>query len=146
MNRILLAAALLLLPAASTRAEPPGLDLWSKNHPQASRELGRWVKNHPQAARLMFEWDGTHPERSREFVGWTVAHPAQPVGTFIALHPDWPGFNAIAQGHRPALNAFMAWSRRHPPAAEALMAHPAGLRWAGEHLYAEYWQLRRPMR
>ena len=52
-------AALALVPALAL-AEPPGLDRWSKNHPQASVELGEWVRQHPQAARLMFEWDGTH--------------------------------------------------------------------------------------
>ena len=142
MKRMLVAVAA-LVPALAL-AEPPGLDMWSKNHPQASVELGNWVRNHPDAARKMFEWDGTHPERSKAFVTWSIMHPAQPIETFIALHPDWPMFDQIVGTHRPAANAFMAWSRRHPQAAETLMNHPGGLRWAGEHLYAEYWSLERP--
>ena len=77
MKKTLLAVAA-LLPALAL-AEPAGLDMWSKNHPQASRELGRWVQNHPDAARQMFEWDGTHPERSREFVTWTIVNPGAPI-------------------------------------------------------------------
>lgn len=142
MNRILLAVAV-LVPALAL-AEPPGLDRWSKNHPEASRELGTWVRNHPEAARMFFEWDGTHPERSKEFVTWAIANPRRPIQAFISTHPGWPEFNRIAASHRPAANAFAAWCRRHPPAAEALMSHPAGLRWAGEHLYAEHWSLEHP--
>ena len=139
----MLVAIAALVPALAL-AEPPGLDMWSKNHPQASVELGTWVRNHPQAARLMFEWDGTHPARSKEFVTWTIMHPAQPIQSFITTHPGWPYFDQIAATHRPAANAFMAWCRRHPQAAETLMNHPGGLRWAGDHLYAEYWSLERP--
>lgn len=139
----LVAAAVLLVPLA-VLAEPPGLDMWSKNHPQASVELGNWVRNHPQAARLFFEWDGTHPVRSREFVTWAIRHPVAPIQAFISTHPGWPLFDEIVASHRPAANTFMDWCRRHPQAAEALMFHPGGLRWAGEHLYAEYWSLERP--
>jgi hypothetical protein len=141
----MLVAALALVPALAL-AEPPGLDLWSKRHPEASRELGEWVRQHPQAAKLMFEWDGTHPARSKEFVTWAIAFPAQPIETFIQTHPGWPVFDQIVGTHRPAANAFMGWCRRHPPAAETLMNHPGGLRWAGDHLYAEYWSLERPRR
>lgn len=104
------------------------------------------MRNHPQAAHDFFEWDGTHPERSREFVTWTIANPGTGIGAFVRLHPGWPLFDAIARNHRNAANTFMLWCRRHPRAAEALMLHPAGLRWAGEHLYAEYWQLKYPLR
>ena len=144
--RLHLAVAVAALVPALALAEPPGLERWSENHPQASRELGEWVREHPQAARIFFEWDGTHPERSKEFVTWAIAHPAQPIATFIATHPGWPRFDELASSHRPAANAFMGWCRRHPPAAEALMHHPGGLRWAGDHLYAEYWHLERPRR
>ncbi len=140
-----LLALAVLLPTVAL-AEPPGLDMWSRNHPVASRELGGWVKGHPRAARLFFEWDGTHPERSHAFVTWAITHPAQPIRAFIATHPGWPTFDQIAASHRPAANAFMGWCRRHPRAAEALMNHPGGLRWAGDHLYAEYWALKRPLR
>jgi len=142
--RMLVAVAVAALVPALALAEPAGLDRWSKNHPQASRALGEWVRGHPQAARLMFEWDGTHPERSKEFVAWAITYPAQPIETFIQTHPGWPKFDEIVSTHRPAANSFMAWCRRYPPAADALMHHPGGLRWAGDHLYSEYWSLERP--
>jgi hypothetical protein len=132
-----------LVPALAL-AEPPGLEQWSRNHPEASRELGLWVRNHPDAARKFFEWDSTHPARSKEFVTWSIMNRAQPIDTFIATHLNWQYFDEIAAHHRPAANAFMDWCRRHPEAAEALMNHSGGLRWAGDHLYAEYWSLERP--
>jgi hypothetical protein len=144
MTRTLIALAA-LVPSLAL-AEPPGLDMWSKNHPQASRELGTWVRNHAHAARLFFEWDGTHPERSKEFVTWAIVNRGAPIQAFISTHPGWPVFDRIAADHRPAANAFMAWCRRHPNAAEALMVHSGGLRWAGDHLYAEYWELKHPDR
>ena len=125
----MLAVVAALIPALAL-AEPPGLEAWSRSHPQASVELGDWVKGHPRAARKLFEWDGAHPERSREFVTWSIRNRAGPIQTFIDLHPGWPGFDEIAAHHRPAANAFMAWCRRHPRAAEDLMSHPGGLRWA----------------
>ena len=142
MRNLLLAVAV-LIPAV-TFAEPPGLDLWSKNHPEASRELGTWVRNHPEAARLFFEWDGTHPERSHEFVTWAIMNPGASIQAFISTHPGWPVFDTIVGSHRPAANTFMQWCRRHPRAAEALMSHSGGLRWAGDHLYAEHWSLTHP--
>lgn len=145
-NLLVAALSLAVLAPALARAEPPGLDLWSRNHARASRELGAWVQHHPQAARMIFEWDGTHPQRSREFVTWAVANPGAPVRAFLATHPGWPTFDRIAATHRPATNRFMGWCRRHPGAAEALVAHPGGLRWAGDHLYAERWQLKHPRR
>jgi hypothetical protein len=141
----MLFAVAALVPALAL-AEPAGLDQWSRNHPQASRELGNWVQNHPDAARQMFEWDGTHPERSHEFVTWAIVNRGAPIQAFISTHPGWPMFDQIVAAHRPAANAFMAWCRRHPQAAEALMSHPSGLRWAGEHLYAEHWALKHPNR
>jgi hypothetical protein len=117
------------------------LERWSENHPEAARELGVWVREHPNAAPLFFEWDGHHPEKSREFVFWTIASPAQPLEAFVAAHPGWPLFDRIMESHRPAAETFMAWCRRHPPAAQALMAHPGALDWAGRHLYAADWHM-----
>ncbi len=150
INAKLLASALaasivaVMLPASAS-AEPPGLDMWSRNHPEASRELGNWVRNHPEAARMMFEWDGVHPERSKEFVTWAISRRGAPIQAFISTHRGWPTFDRIVSSHRPAANAFMGWCRRHPRAAEDLMYHSGGLRWAGDHLYAESWQLKHPM-
>jgi hypothetical protein len=133
-----LTLAVAVLTPAITFAEPPGIDTWSEDHPEASRELGAWVRNHPAAARLFFEWDGTHPEGSHEFVTWAVLNPGAPISAFSSTHPGWPTFDTIVGSHRPAASAFMAWCRRHPRASVALMSHSGGLRWAGEHLYAEH--------
>jgi hypothetical protein len=122
-------------PAPAAAPAPVPLERWAEVHPQAARELGDWARAHPQAARRFFEWDGHHPERAQEFVGWTTAHPSDGLNAFVATHPGWPFFNEVMKQHRPAADAFMAWCRRHPPAAEALMHHPRGLQWAGHNLY-----------
>jgi hypothetical protein len=127
-------------------AEPPGLEAWSHHHPEASRELGEWVRAFPQAAHEIFEWDGHHPVRSQELVRWAVEHPGAPVHVFIESHPGWPELDVIVGTHRPAANALLDWSRRHPRAALDLMAHSGGLDWAGRHLYAESFALEHPHR
>lgn len=114
----------------------PGLEGWERNHPEASRDLGAWAREHRDAARKCFEWDAARPERSHAFVTWSIAHPNEGIRAFADTHRGWDRFDAIAREHQPALNAFMAWCRRHPKAAEALMSHPGGLAWAGHHLYA----------
>jgi hypothetical protein len=128
-------------PAA---APPSGLEQWSVNHPQASRELGQWVRAHPDAAARFFEWDAHHPERSRIFVGWAITHPGLSIDAFVVVHLGWPLFDQIMERHRPAAESFLLWCRRHPPAAEALMDHRSALDWAGRHLYADYWRLENP--
>jgi hypothetical protein len=121
-----------------------GMERWGETHPAASQELGVWVQTHPDAAARFFEWDGHHPERAHEFVTWSIYHPAQPIEGFVATHPGWQYFDQIVLHHRPAADAFMAWCRRHPQAAEALMNHPGGLDWAGHHLYASSWHMDNP--
>jgi len=116
--------------------EPMGIEMWERNHPEASRELGLWVKNHAVAARQFFAWDAHHPVRSHEFVTWSISHPGEGIKVFAMTHPHWEYFEDIALNHVPAANTFMAWCRRHPEAAEALMNHQSGLDWAGHHLYA----------
>ena len=136
--------------AATPRQHPAqvyreaGLERWADNHPEAANDLGSWVKNHPQAARMFFEWDGSHPERSRIFVTWAITHPGENIDVFVVEHPDWPDFNAIMERRRPAAQSFIHWCRRYPQAAETLMRHQGGLRWAGNHLYRAYWDMRNP--
>jgi hypothetical protein len=134
-----------LLPFMS-HAEPPGLEVWQRNHPEASEELGIWVKDHPDAASKLFEWDAAHPFKSKEFVTWTITHPGQPLEDFVVKHRGWAFFDTLVERHRPATEAFMGWTRRHPRAAEALMNHSGGLAWAGEHLYRASWHMERPAR
>jgi hypothetical protein len=141
--RLPLTAALLLTMPVLAVAEPAGLERWNENHKEAAVELGAWVKNHPEAAARFFEWDGNHPEKSRMLVTWAIERPRQDVDVFVRAHPGWPVFDVIMEKHRPAAEAFLAWVRRHPRAAEALMNHPRGLEWAGHHLYKEYWHLER---
>lgn len=110
------------------------MESWNARHPEAARELCTWVGAHPDASKHFFEWDATHPERARELVTWTIAHPpAEGINVFVGEHPAWTEWDWISEAHHPAANAFMAWCRRHPRAAEDLVNHPAGLRWAGHH-------------
>jgi hypothetical protein len=122
-------------PVPAPAPGPAGIEMWDRNHPEASRELGVWAREHRDAARKFFEWDGHHPERSHEFVTWAINHPGEGIRAFAATHPRWEYFDDIARDHVPAANEFMGWCRRHPQAAEALMNHPRGLEWAGHHLY-----------
>jgi hypothetical protein len=131
-------------PPPASALPPSGLEEWSANHPQASRELGEWVRTHPEAAARFFEWDAHHPERSKIFVGWAITHPGLSIDAFVAMHPSWPLFDQIMERHRPAAESFLFWCRRHPPAAAALMDHSSALDWAGRHLYADYWHLETP--
>jgi hypothetical protein len=150
-NPALATAALLALSLAACATPPPprqqaGIEEWSQHHPAASQELGAWVQQYPDAASLFFEWDGHHPERAREFVTWTIYHPGQPIEGFVVTHPGWQYFDRISSTHRAAADVFMAWCRRRPQAAEALMNHPGGLNWAGTHLYAGMWHMENPGR
>jgi hypothetical protein len=110
------------------------IEQWNARHPEAARELCGWVSAHREAAHLFFEWDAAHWDRSHEFVVWAISHPAQNIDIFVAQHPGWPDFNAIAETRRPAADAFIAWCRRHPEASQELVNHRNGLHWAGNHL------------
>jgi len=145
MKRALLAVLLLAAPLLAS-AEPAGLEHWQHRHPEASRELGDWVRAHPNAAERFFTWDGQHPARAKAFVTWTIAHPRLGIDAFVVEHRGWPIFDDIVLHHRPGAEAFMDWTRRHPRAAEALMNHPGGLAWAGEHLYKGAWHMEHPNR
>ncbi len=140
-----LTAALVAGCAASVAEQrKEAIEVWAGNHPEASQELGAWVGNHPEAAALFFEWDGHHSERAHQFVTWTISNPGAPIEAFTQTHPGWEYFDRINETHRPAAQAFMAWCRRHPAAAEALMSHPGGLTWAGHHLYSDRWHMEHP--
>ena len=134
-----LAVAVLCVTGAAGCASHPArggaasLESWNENHPEAARELCGWASAHSQAATRLFEWEGTHPERAREFVDWAVIHPHQGLDTFVSEHPRWSDFDFITETHRPAATAFIAWARHHPEAAQALVNHPGGLKWAARH-------------
>ena len=119
--------------------EPAGgesVEGWDRAHPEAARELGAWVREHPDAAEAFFEWDGSHSERAREFTTWAIRHPGENIDGFVLEHRNWEDFNRIMERHRPAAESFTVWARRNGQAAEALLDHPRGLKWAGDHLYA----------
>ena len=46
---------------------------------------------------------------------------------------------AVALAEPPGLDI---WSRNHPEASRELMRYPAGLHWAGTHLYQSYWDMK----
>lgn len=147
MKRLLtLLSCLAVLLPLTAFAEPGGLQYWEKTHPQAAQALGAWVRGHPQAASRFFEWDGAHPDRSKEFVTWAITHPRDNIDGFVMNHRGWQYFDAIMEQHRNASMAFIAWARQYGRAAEDLMNHPGGLRWAGDHLYRNEWHLEHPRR
>jgi D-alanyl-D-alanine dipeptidase len=131
-------------PPPAYPVPPMGIERWAALHPVAARELGDWVRVHPQAAARLFQWDAHHPERARLFVLWAVENPQANVDGFVLTHPNWPLFDQLMEQYRPAAEAFLLWTRRHPQAASALMLHARGLAWAGQHLYADYWLYRDP--
>ena len=143
MRASLVAVILLALAAplpACAHLPPPrraaAMAGWEHRHPIAAQELGNWVQTHQPAARQLFEWDAHHPRGARQLVGWALTHPRQPVDRFVASHLGRPGFIRMLEAHRPASQTFLAWCRRQPQAAEDLVAHPGGLAWAGNHLFA----------
>jgi hypothetical protein len=126
--------------------EQEQIERWDHHHPEASRALGEWVKAFPQDAHYIFEWDGHHPERSQQMVIWAIEHPRENLALFHAQHRDWPEMDEIERSHKEGTEAFLIWCRNHGPAARALVAHPAGLRWAGDHLYKDYLTMEHPNR
>jgi hypothetical protein len=151
-NVVAVLVALLVIQGCAATVTPPpavaippreaAIERWADNHPEAASDLGNWVKNHPQAARKFFEWDSTHPDRSKLFVIWAITHPVEEIDVFVEQHHGWQYFDEIMERHRPAAQTFIAWCRKHPRAAEALMNHPGGLQWAGNHLYRAYWEMK----
>ncbi len=146
--RTLVALLLLValpLPACAHAPPRPAAQLagWDARHPIAARELGTWVRRHPIAARNFFEFDAHHPRAARRLCTWAIRHPMKPLQRFIVRHLGQPAFETILVTHRPAARALMGWCRRRPAAAEDLLAHPGGLWWAGNHLYASYWMMER---
>jgi hypothetical protein len=140
-----LAAILSTWGCAQPRPPPSGhdsIESWERRHPAASKDLGTWVHEHPQAAERFFTWDSRHPGAAESFVDWSLAHRGADIDDFAVHHRSWDEFNSIMEHHRPAANAFMAWCRKHPDASQELMHHPAGLYWAGTHLYHSYWDMK----
>lgn len=140
MKRLLFCAIACAIAAVSTSCatsrpaqSPAALERWNVNHPQAASDLCRWVSNHPNAAPAFFEWDSNHPQKSQELVLWTLAHQNQGIDAFVAAHPGWNKFDWMSETHKPAANTFLGWIRLHPRAAQDLMGHPGGLRWAAHH-------------
>jgi hypothetical protein len=129
-------------PQPAQGAKEESLDIWSTNHPEASRDLGVWVQKHPEAAARFFKWDARHAGAAKAFVTWSIAHPGADMDEFAFSHREWDEFNWIMEHHHPAANAFMQWCRKHPRAAESLMNHPGGLDWAGRHLYQASWDMK----
>lgn len=125
--------AVLPPPAAASPPAEVTLQRWTAYHPQAARQLGWWTRHHIPAAQTLFTWNSTHSEKAKLVVNWALKHPRLGVDAFVARHPRWSLFDAIAEGHRGAVNQYLSWCRRHPRPAQRLMQHPGALRWAGRH-------------
>ena len=126
--------ALLLFAAPIMGGQPEGLAEWEHNHYRGAHALGDWVKQNPDAAKAFFDWDGEYPDAAKLFVGWAVNNRTAPIELFLKNHPNMTYFSDMSQQHRTAFNAFIAWCRAYPAAAEGLFNHPLGLKWIGAHL------------
>jgi hypothetical protein len=135
LAQVLSGCVAVVRPVPPPPAGERSLEGWSHRHPAASQALGDWVRGHPRAAERFFRWDGAHPGAAESFVVWSIRNPGASIDVFAVEHPRWEDFNWVMEHHRPAANAFMVWCRQYPAAAEELMHHPAGLHWAGTHLY-----------
>lgn len=69
MGRVLIAAV--SLSPALALADPPGLDLWSKNRPAPPRDPGDWARDRPDADRR--GGDGFVVDGSNAIPGWQEA-------------------------------------------------------------------------
>ena len=128
-------AGVLCCTLFSFAAKAQGLEKWADNHPRASQALGMWVKTYPDAAHYIFEWDGKHPERSQSLVTWSLTHPGENMKVFYNQHKNWPSLQVMMTTHKVATYEFLKWCNAYHEAARALMMHPGGLKWAGDHLY-----------
>jgi ABC-type nitrate/sulfonate/bicarbonate transport system substrate-binding protein len=142
----LLGAGCVVVPARRAPPLPPPsgavvLERWAERHPEASRELGGWVHAQPKAAARFFRWDSRHPGAAQAFVTWAQEHPRAEAVAFLRSHGDWVELDEVIAHHPVAADQLADWCRRHPAAARDLMAHPAGLHWAGTHLYKAAWEL-----
>jgi hypothetical protein len=115
------------------------LDVWKQNHPQAAQALGAWVREHRDAARQLFSWGGRDTFDALELLKWAVANPGQGLAAFVPLHPDWKDLNELNHSQGTAMDAFLAWCRHFPAAADTLVHHEWGLRWAGQHIDSKFW-------
>jgi hypothetical protein len=112
---------------------------WEQSHPAASAALASLVRSDPAAAGRMFMWDRDHPLRAQAFVAWINTHPSESLDDFITVHRYWPVVDLVIKPYRSTFEAFIAWGRAHPDAAQDLASQPRGLAWVGFHTFAGLW-------
>jgi hypothetical protein len=117
--------------ADSPRPEPASsratLDVWPSRYPDASRALRAWFHDHPAAAAKLAEWDAKHAERVHTLILWAVTHPYEDVRLFTMARPGWTEYTPDDPEVHAALQEFVLWCRRSPPAASELATHPQAI-------------------
>jgi hypothetical protein len=162
MLKHLIIAAALLAPVAARaddaakphdeHAKPHGehkekgegaIKKWAHSHAEAAKDLDAWMKANGDAAALIVEWEGQHPKAAKKFVHFHIEHKDKGLADFESGHaatakhkePEmWVHFDKLMNDHKAAADSFIEWVRKHPKAAEDLMKHRQGLKWAGHHM------------
>jgi Protein kinase domain len=106
------------------------IERWTSKHKPAARALDEWVHANPVAAAALFAWDDQHPTAAVDLVAWASGDSAATLDAFLQVHPALRGL-----GYHAELEAFVAWIRRYPQAAQSLVRHPRGLAWVGRQLH-----------
>ena len=109
---------------------------WKAQHAEAEADLAGWVRADRAAAGDLASFDREHPFRTQNLLRWAADHPEEPIAAFVAPRSGWTTFATMLQAHGPAMDAFIAWCRKHPEAARALASHTNGVSTATEQLYA----------
>lgn len=142
LRPVVFLAAVALASGCAPRApaEAPGAaerwaSGWKASHVEAEADLAAWVRADRGAAGQLVSFDREHPFRTQSFIVWAVDHPEEPLSVFVAPRSGWTTFAEWIEGHRRAVDAFVAWCRKHREAARELAGHAHGVATVGEQLY-----------
>ncbi len=135
-----------LRPSVSTSlpAESAVITHWDQQHPAAASTLASLVRDNPKAAGRMFMWDRDHPRRAQAFLAWINGRPNESLDDFVSAHHRWPVIQLVIEPYRATFEAFIAWGRAHPRAAQDLASEPRGLAWVGFHTFGGLWDAKAP--
>jgi hypothetical protein len=132
MKALALALCTLAFGCAHEPKPKEQLASWNQRHPEAAQELCAWIAQHRRASDRLMVWHGKNVPRAEELLRWATANPGYGWQGFMAQHPDWKDYAAIAAQHPRAANQLIDWERRHPEAAQDLLEHDGALRFAGK--------------
>jgi hypothetical protein len=129
MRRLLIGCTLALACSHGPRDEWRS---FNDRHADAAQELCAWSAQHPKASDRILDWESRNPARAQVLLEWAVRNPGFGWEHFVAQHPEFQDFAAMASQHPRAANQQLDWARRHPDAASDLVSHPGAERFAGK--------------